>query len=76
MLGLWKKNLALLGIIVLASILIDVLFGMAGTQTPHSGDVGFGFGVNLIYALGTHYAYYLKERKGGQGWNPFKGING
>jgi hypothetical protein len=22
----------------------------------------------------TNYAYYLKEQKGEQGWNPFKGM--
>jgi len=31
--------------------------------------------VGLMYAVATNYAYYLKEVKGEQGWNPFKGIH-
>ncbi|MDZ3992171.1 DUF2628 domain-containing protein [Pseudomonas sp. Teo4] len=73
-LGLWKKNLALLGIIILASMVVDILFGLAGMETPKPVDAGFGMVVNLLYALSTNYAYYLKERKGEQGWNPFKGM--
>lgn len=73
-LGLWKKNLALLGIMVVASLLIDVLFGLAGMESPKQVDFAFGLAFNLLYALTTNYAYYLKERKGEQGWNPFKGM--
>ncbi|WP_342625172.1 DUF2628 domain-containing protein [Pseudomonas alkylphenolica] len=73
-LGLWKKNLALIGIIVAVSIVIDILFGLAGMITPQPVDVGIGFATNILYALSTNYAYYLKERKGEQGWNPFKGM--
>ncbi|MNE93665.1 hypothetical protein D3C80_1915440 [compost metagenome] len=56
------------------SIVIDILFGLAGMITPHPVDVGIGFATNILYALSTNYAYYLKERKGEQGWNPFKGM--
>ncbi|KEZ74361.1 membrane protein, partial [Pseudomonas syringae pv. syringae FF5] len=29
---------------------------------------------SLMYALTANYSYYLKEVKGEQGWNPFKGM--
>lgn len=30
--------------------------------------------LGVMYAVATNYAYYLKEVKGEQGWNLFKGI--
>ncbi|MBA1190825.1 DUF2628 domain-containing protein [Pseudomonas entomophila] len=73
-LGLWKKNLALLGIIIGAGLVIDVLFALLGMETPRAINTGFGVATNLLYGLSANYAYYLKERKGEQGWNPFKGM--
>ncbi|MFR0675480.1 DUF2628 domain-containing protein [Enterobacterales bacterium AW_CKDN230030176-1A_HGKHYDSX7] len=73
-LGLWKKNLALLGIIIGAGLVLDILFALAGMETPRPINTGFGVASNLLYGLSTNYAYYLKERKGEQGWNPFKGM--
>lgn len=73
-LGLWKKNLALLGIMMLISIAVDVVFGLADRQTPKPLDVGLGIAFSMTYALTTNYAYYLKECRGEQGWNPFKGM--
>lgn len=73
-LGLWKKNLTVIGIIIAVSIVIDILFGLAGREVPRPVDVGLNVGFNVLYGLITNYAYYLKERKGEQGWNPFKGM--
>jgi len=73
-LGLWKKNLAVIGIIIAVSVVIDILFGLAGREVPRAVDVGLNVGFNVLYGLITNYAYYLKERKGEQGWNPFKGM--
>lgn len=73
-LGLWKKNLTVLAIMVVSSILIDVLFALAGKVAPTAVDVGWGMAFHFLYGLITNYAYYLKERKGEQGWSPFKGM--
>jgi hypothetical protein len=27
-----------------------------------------------MYGLSANYAYYLKQVKGSQGWNPFEGL--
>ena len=73
-LGLWKKNLALLGIALAVYSLLIVLFAVIGMEFPKPLDMGLGIGFSLMYALTTNYSYYLKEVKGEQGWNPFKGM--
>ncbi|WP_438280752.1 DUF2628 domain-containing protein [Pseudomonas alabamensis] len=73
-LGLWKKNLALLGIILLSGLVVDILFALAGMETPRPVGSALGVVYNLMYGWTTNYAYYLKERKGEQSWNPFVGF--
>jgi hypothetical protein len=73
-LGLWKKNLTLLAILIAISLALDVVFALVDVSFAKQINFAVGFGFNLLYALSTNYAYYLKERKGEQGWNPFKGM--
>ncbi|MFJ3485563.1 DUF2628 domain-containing protein [Pseudomonas sp. NPDC090202] len=73
-LGLWKKNLALLGCMFLLYTALIVIFAIVGMEFPKALDNGLGFGFSILYAIATNYAYYLKEVKGEQGWNPFKGM--
>jgi len=73
-LGLWKKNLALLGTMFLIYVALSVIFAILGMQFPKALDNGLGLGFSCMYAVVTNYAYYLKEIKGEQGWNPFKGM--
>lgn len=73
-LGLWKKNLAILAIIFSTDLLLDLAFLAAGAKLPVAIDLGMNVGFSMIYAVITNYAYYLKEHQGEQGWNPFKGI--
>ncbi|WP_268801115.1 DUF2628 domain-containing protein [Pseudomonas huanghezhanensis] len=73
-LGLWKKNLALLGTIFLVYVVLVVIFAILGMEFPKALDNGLGVGFSFTYAIVTNYAYYLKEVKGEQGWNPFKGM--
>jgi len=73
-LGLWKKNLALLGSMLLIYAALTVIFAILGIQFPKALDNGLGLGFSCAYAIVTNYAYYLKEIKGEQGWNPFKGM--
>ena len=74
MLGLWKKNLALLGIMIAVYVGATWICAMLNTEVPRGVDNGLGLGFSIAYALITNYAYYLKEVKGEQGWNPFKGM--
>lgn len=65
-LGLWKKNLSLLFIgftINVVTLGLPPIFGIFGKLVTCT-----------LYGVITNYAYYLKEIKGEQGWNPFKGI--
>ena len=73
-LGLWKKNLTLLAILIAISLALDVVFALVDVSFAKQINFAVGFCFNLLYALSTNYAYYLKERKGEQGWNPFKGM--
>lgn len=73
-LGLWKKNLTIIAIMIVTYTAFEILFALIGMDYPKQLDYGLGFAFNLMYALTTNYAYYLKERKGEQGWTPFKGM--
>ncbi|MCD5997278.1 DUF2628 domain-containing protein [Pseudomonas sp. CDFA 602] len=73
-LGLWKKNLAILGIILAVNIVLAVIFALLGSDVPRAAGTGLNVASSMFYALTTNYAYYLKEVKGEQGWNPFKGM--
>ena len=73
-LGLWKKNLALLGIFVAINIALSVIFAIIGMEFPRPLSTGLSIAMSMMYTLMTNYAYYLKEVKGEQGWNPFKGM--
>lgn len=74
-LGLWKKNLAIIAFIVAISIALTVVFALLGYEEPPKA---FNSGMNvvfaLMYGLSANYAYYLKQVKGSQGWNPFEGL--
>ncbi|WLG94184.1 DUF2628 domain-containing protein [Pseudomonas sp. FP198] len=73
-LGLWKKNLALLGIFLAINIVLSVIFAIIGMDFPRPLSMGLNIAMSMMYALMTNYAYYLKEIKGEQGWNPLKGM--
>lgn len=67
-LGLWKKNLVLFAISCVISILLCIF------NAPRGAEHGINFALALMWGLTANYAYYLKEVKGLDGWNPFEGI--
>lgn len=73
-LGLWKKNITLILIMIAVYTVLGIAFAMLGIAYPKHLDFGLGVGFNALYGIATNYAYYLKERKGEQGWSPFKGM--
>lgn len=73
-LGLWKRNITLILIMVAVFAALEIAFMMIGIDYPKYLDTGLGYGFSALYGSTTNYGYYLKERKGEQGWNPFKGI--
>lgn len=73
-LGLWKKNLAMLGIILAINVVLSVIFEILGMEFPKPLTTGLNVAVSMTYALMTNYSYYLKEVKGEQSWNPFQGM--
>lgn len=74
-LGLWKKNLAIIAIIVALSFALALIFTLLGyEQAPKAFDTGMNVAFALMYGLSANYAYYLKQVKGSQGWNPFEGL--
>lgn len=73
-LGLWKKNISLILIMVAVYTVLIIGLAIAGMEFPRYLQVGLGYGFNALYGMSTNYNYYLKERKGDNGWNPFKGM--
>ncbi|PHM31153.1 DUF2628 domain-containing protein [Xenorhabdus innexi] len=75
-LGMWKKGLAILGV----GIVIFIIFFIVSIIVPISPETanlistGLSFAIAGIYAVTANYSYYLKEAKGDDSWNPFKGI--
>lgn len=73
-LGLWKKNVMLILIMVAVYTILIIALAIAGMEFPRYLQVGLGYGFNALYGMSTNYSYYLKEEKGDNGWNPFKGM--
>ncbi|WP_081990789.1 DUF2628 domain-containing protein [Xenorhabdus nematophila] len=73
-LGLWKKGLALLGIAFAVSIAIGITEEIVGYNFSDALWNGLGAGFAILYGFSANYSYYLKEVKGDNSWNPFKGI--
>ncbi|MEB5742669.1 DUF2628 domain-containing protein [Klebsiella aerogenes] len=69
-LGLWKKNLVLMAI----AIGVGALPEIAGIVLPPGLNVGISICLSMMWSITANYAYYLKEVKGLDGWNPFEGI--
>lgn len=73
-LGLWKKNLALIGLMLAIQLVLAFVFALLGKDMPQAIGSGLNVAFSMMYALTTNYAYYLKEVKGEQSWNPFEGM--
>lgn len=73
-LGLWKKNLALIGLMLAIQLVLAFVFALFGREIPQAIGSGLNVAFPMMYAMLTNYAYYLKEVKGEQGWNPFQGM--
>ena len=73
-LGLWKKNIMLILIMMAVYTAVIIALAIVGMEFPRYLQVGLGYGFNALYGMTTNYNYYLKERKGDNSWNPFKGI--
>ncbi|MGF6199448.1 DUF2628 domain-containing protein [Pseudomonas laurylsulfatiphila] len=74
-LGLWKKNLAIIAIIVALSFVLALIFTLLGyEEAPKALNSGMNIVFALMYGLSANYAYYLKQVNGSQGWNPFEGL--
>lgn len=73
-LGLWRKNLALVGIAFAVGIVLGVIEMVLGGALPAAVNTIVNIVLALMWALTANYAYYLKEVKGLNGWNPFEGF--
>ena len=73
-LGLWKKGLVLLGISIGFGLILNIIDFMIGGTIPNGAYTGLSVGISALWAMIANYAYYIKETKGLDGWNPFEGI--
>ncbi|MBI6550123.1 DUF2628 domain-containing protein [Xenorhabdus lircayensis] len=74
--GMWKKGLTILGI-GFALFFAFIIFSMIVPIPPDYAEIigtGLGTVMAALYAISANYAYYLKEIKGDDSWNPFKGL--
>ncbi|WP_306363922.1 DUF2628 domain-containing protein [Nocardia sp. CC227C] len=72
-LGLWKKNLSLLGIWLGVVVALVGLEAITGVTVSDLVARAVGFGMAALYMSTANYAYYLHRTRGIQGWNPFEG---
>ncbi|WP_024657399.1 DUF2628 domain-containing protein [Pseudomonas syringae USA007] len=72
--GLWRKNLSFIAIMVVVSIASDIVMEKYGFRYAREASSALGFIFNALYGQLTNYAYYLNEVKGKQSWNPFEGL--
>ncbi len=74
LIGLWKKNLTFITIMVITSIALSLVLDVYRIRYASEINTAVSFCFSALYGQLTHYAYYLKEVKGEQNWNPFTGI--
>ncbi|WP_340617965.1 DUF2628 domain-containing protein [Xenorhabdus entomophaga] len=72
--GLWRKGLTLLGMTFLAVAIIGVIESMMGVEFSDAIWRPLGLVFAALNGIVANYAYYLKEVKGEDGWNPFTGV--
>ncbi len=72
--GLWKKNLSFIAIMIVVSIASDIVMEKYGFRYAREASSALGFVFNALYGQLTNYAYYLNEVKGKQSWNPLEGL--
>lgn len=71
--GLWKKGLVLFSGVFIINILLAIFSEVTGTDVEAVSRL-IGVAYCGICSCTANYAYYLKEVKGIQGWNPFEGF--
>ncbi len=71
-LGMWKRSLTMLAVTVLAFVLLISIQVVFHIQSSRGLSMGFMSAIATWYSTTANYAYYLKEVKGYNGWNPFK----
>jgi hypothetical protein len=71
-LGMWKRNLAMIAVTFAVYALIIAVAVICDIEISKGFSRGLGIAVSAWYATTVNYAYYLKEVKGYNGWNPFK----
>ncbi|WP_235525385.1 DUF2628 domain-containing protein [Photorhabdus heterorhabditis] len=69
-LGLWRKNLALLGI----AVVVMMILGSIESELSFAVSTGVNCAFAAIWSMMANYAYYLKETVNSQSWNPFEGF--
>ena len=73
-LGLWKKNLVLAAATIGIGVILGIFQVATGLYLPRGADMGINIGLAMMWSMTANYAYYLKEVKGLDGWNPFEGM--
>lgn len=73
-LGLWRKNLTLLGIAVVVMMILGGMEGVLGIELPFAAILAVQFSFAAIWSTTANYAYYLKETVKSKSWNPFEGL--
>ncbi len=55
-------------------LVLNIIDFMVGGTIPNGAYTGLSVGISVMWAMVANYAYYIKETKGLDGWNPFEGI--
>ncbi len=68
--GMWRRALVAFGIAVAVGIVVSLLPDSVGNILSR----GVGFALAFLFGLTANYSYFLKERRGDNGWNLFEGM--
>ncbi|OAT21590.1 DUF2628 domain-containing protein [Proteus myxofaciens] len=71
-LGLWRKGLTLFAVNVVIILVVSLIIESLGINDNIINAISIV--LNALWAITANYAYYRKELKGDQTWNPFTGI--
>ncbi|MEQ9915003.1 DUF2628 domain-containing protein [Pectobacterium polaris] len=73
-LGLWRKNLTLLGIGIAINTVIAFIEAIVDAMLPEYMNLPIALSISYLWAGTANYAYYLKETQNSKSWNPFEGM--
>lgn len=72
-LGLWRKGLTLLAVNIVIVFIIGFIVEALSISPSVLNALSVALNI-ILWGATANYAYYMKEKKNDQSWNPFTGM--